>query len=69
MYIAGTISECVMRSRAASCRNAAALNSRITISAAAARTIAAISAITPVTWLIGTATSARSCAVSPMQYS
>ena len=69
LYIAGTISECVMPSRAARPKKSRALKAGITIKAAAARVIAAISAITPVTWLSGTAASARSLALRPMQAS
>ncbi len=69
LYIAGTSSVCVMRSRSASSRKSAALKARMTISVPAACTMAAISATTPVTWLMGTARTARSCLVRPMQHS
>ena len=58
-----------MRSRSASAMNSPALNAGMTMRVPAARTMAAIRAMTPVTWLIGTATTARSRAVSPMQHS
>ena len=58
--MAGTISECVMRSLAASSRKRSALNSGMMISVAPAPIIVATNATSPVTWLIGTARIDRS---------
>ena len=55
LYIAGTISVCVIRSRSASARKAAALNSGRMTSVPAQAAIARILATMPVTWASGTA--------------
>ena len=60
LYIAGTMTVCVMRSRAASSRNARALNSGITISVHRAAQASITLATSPVTWLAGTAITVRS---------
>ena len=69
LYMAGTMSVCVMRSRSASCRKDLALNDAMTISVAAQRTTVSTSATRPVTWLIGTEMTLRSAGPMPMQIS
>ncbi len=60
LYIAGTSTACVIRSRAASARKSRALKAGSRTVQPAARTIASSTATTPVTWLAGTASSERS---------
>ena len=69
LYIAGTISVWVIRSRASSATKAAALNAGTTTTVPPTRHIVAITAIRPVTWLAGTASAERSSGPSRMQAS
>lgn len=69
VYMAGTISVCVTRSAASVARKSAALNCGSTTMAPPTCTIAAMMAISPVTWLPGTARAERSPGRRPMQTS
>ena len=66
MYIAGTMIVWVARSRTASARNSAALNTGRISSVPATRSIVISCAINPVTWLSGTHASERSAALRPI---
>ena len=66
LYIAGTISACVMRSRAASGRNSAALNAGMITSLPALQMKVVISATSPVTCDSGTAATVQSPGPSAM---
>ncbi len=65
--MAGTMTVCVMRSRAASARKSRTLNSAMTTSAQRAAQASMTLATSPVTWLAGTAISVRSAGPTPMQ--
>ena len=64
--MAGTMTEKVIRSRAASSRKCTALKARMAIIVPAARTIVCTQATSPVTWFIGTVTMVLSCGPRPM---
>ena len=66
LYMAGTIKVWVMRSRWASCKNAAALNCGMMTSLPALSTRVVIKATKPVTWLKGTVATELSCGPKPM---
>jgi hypothetical protein len=67
LYIAGTISVCVTRSRCISAMNGSALNAGTITVVPASCSIVAMIAISPVTWLAGTASADTSPGRSFMQ--